>query len=84
VRSAKGDIEGGLQDYNKAIRLKPDDALAFYNRGLARSAKGDKLHPGEFLAGGGLDDTRGLVGAWHLSENSPPKRGHESRHSWAF
>ncbi len=34
-------MEGALQDYNEAIRLKPDYADAFYNRGLARSAKGD-------------------------------------------
>jgi tetratricopeptide (TPR) repeat protein len=30
-----------LQDYTEAIRLKPDYANAYYNRGLARRAKGD-------------------------------------------
>ena len=27
--------------YTEAIRLKPDDALAFFNRGITRRAKGD-------------------------------------------
>jgi tetratricopeptide (TPR) repeat protein len=30
-----------LRYYSEAIRLKPDYALAFYNRGVARKAKGD-------------------------------------------
>jgi tetratricopeptide (TPR) repeat protein len=30
-----------LHDFNEAIRLKPDYALAFENRGNARRAKGD-------------------------------------------
>ncbi len=30
---AKGDMEGALQDYDEAIRLKPDYAEAFNNRG---------------------------------------------------
>ena len=38
---AKGDLEEALQDYDEAIRLKPDYALAFNNRGDARRAKGD-------------------------------------------
>jgi tetratricopeptide (TPR) repeat protein len=41
VRRVKGDIEGALQDCNEAIRLKPDDAVAFFNRSVARLAKGD-------------------------------------------
>jgi len=41
ARRAKGDIEGALEDYNKAIQLKPDFANAFNNRGAARRAKGD-------------------------------------------
>ena len=41
VRSAKGDLEGAIKDYNEAIRLKPDDAVVLNNRGNARLAKGD-------------------------------------------
>ena len=48
VWSAKGDKDRALSDYNQAIRLNPQFADAFnnrgnfYNRGLAWSAKGDK------------------------------------------
>ena len=34
-------MEGALKDYNEAVRLKPDYAEAFNNRGIARRAKGD-------------------------------------------
>ena len=37
----KGDIEGALQDYSEAIRLKPDDAESFFNRGDVCYARGD-------------------------------------------
>jgi Flp pilus assembly protein TadD len=30
-----------IKDFSEAIRLKPDNAIAFSNRGLARRAKGD-------------------------------------------
>ena len=39
VRQAKGDLDGALADYNEAIRLQPDYAEAFNNRGNARLAK---------------------------------------------
>ncbi len=35
------DIDEKLRFYNEAIRLKPDYADAFNNRGNVRSAKGD-------------------------------------------
>jgi tetratricopeptide (TPR) repeat protein len=35
------DLDGAIKDYAEAIRLKPDFALAYYNRGLARRKKGD-------------------------------------------
>jgi tetratricopeptide (TPR) repeat protein len=31
--------DGALQDFTEAIRLKPDDAVAFCSRGVARRAK---------------------------------------------
>ena len=39
--AAKGDLEGALKDYNEALRLKPDYAIAYHNRAVARRAKGD-------------------------------------------
>ena len=41
MRKAQGDLEGALLDYNEAIRLKPDDANFFRNRGITRHDKGD-------------------------------------------
>ena len=37
-----GDKEGAIADYNKAIEIKPDYALAYNNRGNARYNLGDK------------------------------------------
>jgi tetratricopeptide (TPR) repeat protein len=34
-------VEEKLRCYGEAIRLKPDDAAAYYNRGIARCDKGD-------------------------------------------
>jgi tetratricopeptide (TPR) repeat protein len=38
---AKGNLDAALQDFNEAIRLKPDHAPAFNNRGDGRRDKGD-------------------------------------------
>ena len=35
------DYDKAIQDYDKAIALNPDDAIAYYNRGIAYGAKGD-------------------------------------------
>jgi Flp pilus assembly protein TadD len=35
------DYKGAIEDYNEAIRLKPDDADAYNNRGIAKSNLGD-------------------------------------------
>jgi tetratricopeptide (TPR) repeat protein len=35
------DYDSAIGDYNEAIRPNPQDAKAYYNRGLARQAKGD-------------------------------------------
>ncbi len=37
----KGDFVGAIADYSKVIQLKPDNAIAYYNRGLAENDKGD-------------------------------------------
>ena len=37
-----GDYQGAIADYNQAIRLKPDLAEAYHNRGLIRQARGEK------------------------------------------
>jgi tetratricopeptide (TPR) repeat protein len=39
--ASQGDFDGALKDYDEAIRLKPDYADTYINRGLARKAKGD-------------------------------------------
>jgi tetratricopeptide (TPR) repeat protein len=38
----KGDLKGAIADYDQAIRLKSDDAAAYYKRGNARFKVGDK------------------------------------------
>ena len=37
----KGDIDRAIADFSEAIRLDPNDAMAFNNRGIAYSDKGD-------------------------------------------
>jgi len=37
----KGDVDGAVSDYNKAVELNPRSFLAFYNRAFARKQKGD-------------------------------------------
>jgi tetratricopeptide (TPR) repeat protein len=37
----KGDYDRAIADYNQAIRLDPDYALAYYNRGVAYVNKRD-------------------------------------------
>jgi uncharacterized caspase-like protein len=37
----KEDYKGAIEDYDQAIKLKPDYADAYYNRGIARSDLGD-------------------------------------------
>src|SRR5947209_14999987 len=41
ARKAKGDLDGAIADYDRAISLNPTYALAYYNRGIARGDKGD-------------------------------------------
>lgn len=36
------DLDGALTDFDKAAKLKPDDAKVFYSRGIVKFQKGDK------------------------------------------
>jgi len=39
ARRGKGDLEGAIADYTKAVELIPKYAEAFYNRGAAHHLK---------------------------------------------
>ena len=41
ARQKKGDLDGALADYSRAIELSPQNATAYNNRGLAEITKGD-------------------------------------------
>src|SRR5439155_26586183 len=41
AKEAKGDHDGAIADYNRAIELNPKHASAYNNRGIAKQAKGD-------------------------------------------
>jgi tetratricopeptide (TPR) repeat protein len=41
VRRAKGDLDGAMADYNEALRLNPQYALAYNNRGNIFLQRGD-------------------------------------------
>ena len=41
MRKAKGDVDGAIADYTKAIEVDPRYAPAYYNRGMAREDKAD-------------------------------------------
>jgi tetratricopeptide (TPR) repeat protein len=53
-------MDAALQDYSEAIRLRPNDAEAFNNRGVVRRDQGDKE--------GALQDFNEAI---HLSPNRP-------------
>ena len=42
ARYKRGDFGGALEAYNEAIRLKPDDAAAYYSRGAVREKMADR------------------------------------------
>jgi tetratricopeptide (TPR) repeat protein len=37
-----GDKQGAIDDLNQGIAIDPKDAVAYYNRGIAKYALGDK------------------------------------------
>ena len=41
AKHTKGDLDGAIADFSKAIELKPTDAIAYCNRGIAKEKKGD-------------------------------------------
>jgi tetratricopeptide (TPR) repeat protein len=53
ARYAADDLDEGIRCYTEAIRLDPDSALAYSNRGYARAKKGD-------LDGGIADQTEAI------------------------
>ena len=54
VKRTRGDLDGALADFNKAIELKPDMAATWNNRGLVKQTKGDQ-------AGALADFSRAIV-----------------------
>ncbi|MGI8821285.1 MAG: tetratricopeptide repeat protein [Chthoniobacterales bacterium] len=41
AKAEKGDLDGAIADYDRAIQLNPKDAAIYNNRGLAKQEKGD-------------------------------------------
>ena len=41
AKAKKGDLDGAIADFNRAIELDPKKAGAYTNRGSVRNAKGD-------------------------------------------
>jgi hypothetical protein len=41
TRAVRGDPDGAIENCDKALGLKPDDAYALHARGLARAEEGD-------------------------------------------
>ena len=41
AKQKKGDLDGALADYTRAIELNPFDAILYNNRGVAKTAKGN-------------------------------------------
>ena len=46
----RGDLDGAIADFSKAIELKPKFILAYADRGNAKKAKGDQAGAEEDIA----------------------------------
>ncbi len=46
-----GDVDGAIENWKKAVELKPDFGFPLYNLGLAFLAKGDKTEALDYLPG---------------------------------
>ena len=46
AKSAKGDQDGAIADFSKAIELNPKLAVAYFNRGLAKRGDQPRVSPG--------------------------------------
>ena len=53
AKEGKGDLDGAIADFNRAIELDPKLAISYYLRALAKEAKGD-------LDGTIADDNRAI------------------------
>ena len=68
---AQGDYTKAIQSYEKAIELDPDDALAYWNRSIAKDTLGD--------TSGGLEDTKKAARLGHQGAQDWLKK---SGHDW--
>lgn len=69
-KSKQGDKQGAIEDYTKAIQLKPDYSLAYNNRGNARSDSGD--HQGaieDYDQAIQMNQNWGNIGLWTAYNN---------------
>src|ERR1039457_2966790 len=64
LRGSLGDLHGAIRDFSEAIRLRPDYARAFHDRGATRGRKGD-------AAGAQQDKNRAIELGWRNNEPTP-------------
>jgi len=65
ARKGKGDIEGAIADYNKALETQPRFAEAYYNRGLAFQSQ-DELEK-QWV---GSEDRKDIFQSWIFCDRS--------------
>ena len=85
----KGDLRRAIESYQKAVALKPDFGLAFYNLGLAHK---DNKQPGEaikafrntIVLAPNLVDAHLQLGVLHFNEQQPARPRNPLRRSSAW